>query len=99
MFRRRALILVLAAIAGWPPALSAQTADPPTRTAAIEREQAEKAKSLRPHAKNVVERVLERAEGVLAGGGLRWHPFFESTYPGGGFTIGAGYRHTSARTT
>ena len=23
----------------------------------------------------------------------RWHPFFESAYSGGGFTLGAGYAH------
>ena len=92
MFRCRALPFVLAAIAGWPAASSAQLPDPPTRTAAIEQEQAEKAKSLHPYVPNVAERVLERAGGILAGGGLRWHPFFESAYPGGGFTLGAGYR-------
>ena len=31
------------------------------------------------------------------GGGLRWHPFFESAYSGGGFTLGAGHDHYRQR--
>ena len=36
-----------------------------------------------------------KASWPAAGSG--WHPFFESAYPGGGFTVGAGYRqHVSS---
>jgi hypothetical protein len=90
MFRTTALSLC----AVWLVAGSAagQTAEPTTRTAAIEREQAEKATRLHPHVPDTAEHLLERAERILSGGGLRWHPFFNNAYPGGGFTIGAGYR-------
>ena len=38
------------------------------------------------------ETYIDRAEDLLLTGGLHWHPFFDSAYAGGGFTLGAGYR-------
>lgn len=69
-----------------------QTTQAPTREAAIEEEQAVKAKDLRPYEHNKAEQIFDRLDAVLQGGSLRWHPFFESAYSGGGFTLGLGYR-------
>jgi hypothetical protein len=72
--------------------LAAQTAETGTRAETIERAQAEKATELRPYVPSKAERYLNRAETVLTAGGLSLHPYFESAYAGGGFTLGAGYR-------
>ena len=69
-----------------------QTTQAPTREAAIEEEQAAKAKDLHPYEHNKAEQIFDRLDAVLQGGSLRWHPFFESAYSGGGFTLGLGYR-------
>jgi len=68
------------------------TTQAPTREAAIEEEQAAKAKDLHPYEHNKAEQIFDRLDAVLQGGSLRWHPFFESAYSGGGFTLGLGYR-------
>ena len=84
-----------------PVGAAAQSADaqpaPPSRAAAIEQAQAEKAKALRPYTPNRAEEIFERIEETFLSGGLHWHPFFEGAYAGGGFTLGAGYaRHVSS---
>ena len=63
-----------------------------SRVAVIERAKAEKAAALRPYEPNKVESLVDRAEDIFLSGRLHWHPFFESAYAGGGFTLGAGYR-------
>jgi AAA family ATP:ADP antiporter len=65
----------------------------PTREAAIEQAQAEKAKDLKPYVPGKMEALLNKAEHILVNGVPRWHPYFESAYYGGGFTLGAGYAH------
>jgi len=73
------------------------TAAAATRTAAIEQAQAQKATTLHTFKPGKVEQVLDRVEDVLVTGGLHVHPFFQSAYAGGGFTLGAGYiTHVSA---
>ena len=67
-----------------------QTASAPTRQAAIEQEQAAKVATLRPYEANKAERIFDKADALLLGGALRWHPFFDSAYSGGGFTLGMG---------
>ena len=67
-----------------------QAAPAGTRQAAIEQEQAAKVPNLQPYKPNKVEAYFERFDAVLAGGTPRWHPFFESAYSGGGFTLGVG---------
>src|SRR4029453_17046507 len=37
------------------------------------------------------EKYLDYAEDLLTSGELHWHPFFDSAYSGGGFTLGGGY--------
>jgi len=66
-------------------------AGPPTRTATIEQAQEEKAKTLHPFEPGRVERTLDQVENTLLNGGISFHPFFDSAYSGGGFTLGAGY--------
>jgi hypothetical protein len=84
------LFTVIALISVSTTSAVAQQAEPPTREAAIEQEQAAKAKGLHPYTPSKTEALLNRADDVLVTG-LRFHPFFESAYSGGGFTLGAGY--------
>jgi hypothetical protein len=66
-----------------------------SRTEAIEQAQAEKAKVLAPYTPSTAEYVLDQIEtrawldpNFLHG----FYPTFASIYPGGGFTLGGGYR-------
>jgi hypothetical protein len=68
-----------------------QTAPAPTRQEEIEREQAAKVPELRPYTPTGAERIFQRVDTILEGGTLRWHPFMESAYKGGGFTLGVGH--------
>jgi hypothetical protein len=73
-------------------AAAAQTAaEPRTRATVTEEAQAEKAAHLQPYTPSKAEAYFEYAENLLAAG-LRLHPYFQSAYSGGGFTLGAGYR-------
>jgi hypothetical protein len=73
-----------------PAAGGAQPAPATTREALIEREQAAKVPTLKPYAHGTVERIFDKADAIIEGGTLKWHPFFQSAYSGGGFTLGAG---------
>jgi len=73
-------------------AAHAQQPEPATRQAAIEQEQAERAKTLHPYPVGRAERYAARAERALAGESTRMHLFLESAYSGGGFALGAGYK-------
>ena len=66
--------------------------DVDTRAATLARVKAEKTKASHVYEPNKAEVWLDRAEDLLLNGGLRFHPFFDSAYAGGGFTLGAGYR-------
>ena len=68
-----------------------QASQPATRQAAIEQEQAAKVPTLHPYVSNKGERIFQRLDTLLERGTLRWHPFFESAYSGGGFTLGFGH--------
>ena len=67
---------------------AAQAAQPSTRTSLIEQAQAEKA-ALQPYNRARRKNALDYAENYLLSGQLNWHPFFDSAYSGGGFTLGA----------
>jgi opacity protein-like surface antigen len=69
---------------------STQTTQAPSRQAAIEQEQAQKANATHPYEPDKAERLFEKFDTLILGGQLKWHPFFESAYSGGGFTLGAG---------
>jgi len=78
----------------------AQSAEPETRQATIESAAAEKAKTLEPYEVTMAEKVMKKLEARFAGGMVRWHPFLQNAYRGGGFAAGAGYLfHTSAYNT
>jgi hypothetical protein len=62
-----------------------------TRTGRIATMQAAKATELAPYAPNKAEVWVKKLEEQFLTGALHWHPFFESAYSGGGFTLGAGY--------
>ena len=63
----------------------------PSRQAAIEREQAAKAQTSERYQPNKAEQIFQRLDTVLTGGRPAWHPYFESAYAGGGFTLGVGH--------
>ena len=87
--------LFAAVLAGTATAAHAQEPAPPegaTREAVIEQAQAEKDKSLHPYVPTRAEAIMDKAEDILQQGGLSWHPYFDSAYSGGGFTLGAGYK-------
>jgi len=83
-----AALLGAGLVGGAAPA-GAQPPEPATRTALIERAQAEK--TVAPYQPGAAEKYLNYAEYYLTSGQLHWHPFFDSAYAGGGFTLGAGY--------
>jgi hypothetical protein len=68
-----------------------QAAAPSSRQAAIEQEQAAKVPTLHPYVPSKGEEIFQQVDTVLEGGTLRWHPFFQSAYSGGGFTLGVGH--------
>jgi len=75
---------------------SAQDPQPPTREAAIQQQEAEKAKHLKPYELNKAEKFLNNFEYVLTQGTPSFHPFLSNAYSGGGFALGAGYiKHVS----
>lgn len=79
---------------------AAQDAAPASRAAEIEQSQAAKAATLHPFVPGRVEATLDRVENLLLIGKIRVHPFFDSAYAGGGFTLGAGYlTHVSSYNT
>ena len=77
-----------------------QDSPPGARAAEVEQAQAAKAQALRPYEPGSAERVVGRLEDMFVNGRVHLHPFFESAYAGGGFTLGAGYaQHVSAYNT
>jgi hypothetical protein len=86
-----------AAAEGQAPAPATKVAPPAStqppassRQAEIEQRQAEKSQTLQPYEPNKAEKIFDRLDAVLERGSLRWHPFFDSAYSGGGFTLGLG---------
>ena len=85
---RVAFVIIFAAFAS----ATAMAQTPGTRAEAIAIEKAAKARQLRPAEPSKAEKYVDRLEDMLLGGGLRFRPWFESAYAGGGFTLGAAYR-------
>jgi hypothetical protein len=102
MFRGRRLAACLAAAtllgATGAAAQQPEAVEEGTRAAEIAAEQARKAQDPPPYKENKVEKLLNDIEQSLIGGKASWwHPWFESAYAGGSFTLGAGWaRHVSA---
>jgi hypothetical protein len=81
-----------AAAAQEPPSdAEAAAQESPTRQGAIEREQAAKVPTLHPYEITKTEQAFQRVDTIFEGGVIRWHPFFDSAYAGGGFTLGVGH--------
>jgi len=87
------LIAAVALVIGGVTSVSAQEPETATRAAVIEQEQSEKAKDLQPYVPGKSEALLNKFEAILTGGVPKWHPFLDSAYSGGGFTLGLGYLH------
>jgi len=88
------LLLAMVCAAG---AAAQEPVPPDTRAGVIAQAQTEKAAATRPFEPGRIEAALNRVEELLVTGKIHLHPFFDSAYAGGGFTLGAGYaRHVSA---
>jgi len=73
---------------------------PESREAAIGTAAGEKAKNLQPYEVTMAEKVFKKIEARFTNQTVRWHPYFENAYTGGGFAAGAGYLlHTGAYST
>jgi hypothetical protein len=89
----RAMVMTLMLMTASTRAAMAQTASSApasTREETIAQAQAAKAQTLHPYAAGKSERVFVWLDTQLRGGLAKWHPFFDSAYSGGGFTLGAG---------
>jgi Omp85 superfamily domain len=64
---------------------------PETRQSTIETAAVEKAQSLHPYEVTIPEKLTARIEKHFTNQTIRWHPFLENAYRGGGFAAGAGY--------
>lgn len=91
-YRAFTLLACATALLGPVRTASAQ-AQEPSRIGIIEQAQAEKVKTLHPYPVTTGERIMNKVEDIIVGGGLKWHPFFENAYRGGGFALGVGYMH------
>jgi len=68
-----------------------------TRTGEITKKQEEKAAKSAPYQPSGYEKLMTRIEESYISPPSGVFPYFGSVYPGGGFTLGAGYRHFYAR--
>jgi hypothetical protein len=81
----------------WVAGLAAPANAQETREEEIAKKQAEKAKTAAPYVPNKYEAFMARIESTFASPPSGFLPVFDSIYPGGSFTLGAGYRHFYAR--
>ena len=96
--RRVPFVIVLALLACARVA-EAQSSDDPqpspaqatSRAGLIEQAQDAKAQKLTPAEPGKAEKYVTDLSEIMLSGQLHWHPFWQSAYAGGGFTIGAGY--------
>ena len=65
--------------------------EPQTRQTTIESAAAEKATELYPYEVTTAEKVFTKIENRFNNQTVRWHPYLENAYRGGGFAAGAGY--------
>jgi hypothetical protein len=69
----------------------AQTGTAESRAELIAQQQTQKSAELHPYVPDRAERIVTTLEQKFLGGQIKWHPFFDSAYAGGGFTLGAGW--------
>jgi hypothetical protein len=78
----------------------AQSQEPETRQTTIVNVVDEKAQDLHPYEVTIAEKAFAYLERRFNNEAVRWHPFLENAYRGGGFPVGAGYMfHPSPYTT
>ncbi len=74
--------------------------EPETRQTTIESAAAEKATALHPYDMTTAEKVITSIQNRFTNQTVRWHPYLESAYRGGGFAPGLGYMfHTGPYST
>jgi hypothetical protein len=78
-------------------AFAAGAAAQETRSEEITKKQEEKARQLAPYKPSRFEAVMNRLEENFASPPSGFYPAFGSVYPGGGLTLGVGYRQFYAR--
>jgi hypothetical protein len=83
----RAIVFLIATLASTGMVAAQDT----TREGTIEQEQAAKAKDLHPYVVTKTEEIFHQVDTIFEGGTIRWHPFFDNAYAGGGFTLGVGH--------
>jgi hypothetical protein len=81
--------MMVAALGILPEVVAAQD----TRAGEITKKQEEKAATSQPYKPSGYERVMTNLENSFVSPPSGLFPFFGSVYSGGGFTLGAGYRH------
>jgi hypothetical protein len=101
---RVALSTAIAFVIGAATPALAQTSGPDqdqdARQAVIADAAAEKAKDLKPYEVTTAEKIVSRIERRFTNETIRWHPYLQNAYRGGGFAAGAGYMfHTSSYST
>jgi hypothetical protein len=87
----RVALFAMTAFAAAATVANAQPQEPETRQAVVEQAQREKVDTLHPYEPDAAERVFSKFDDFISRA-PKWHPFFDSAYSGGGFTLGAGYR-------
>src|SRR5512134_1463777 len=87
------VIALVLAFALWTASARAQveTSEPDTRAGRIAAQQQEKAGQLKPYEAPKAEQWVKKIQQAFQLGAVKWHPFFDSAYAGGGFTLGAGH--------
>ena len=65
--------------------------EPQTRQTTIVSAAAEKAKDLHPYVVTTAEKVISRIGRRFSNQTIRFHPYLQNAYYGGGFAVGAGY--------
>ena len=85
----RVPLLIAFLVMSVPAMVSAQE----TRAGTIADEQARKAKALAPRDPPFAEKLVLAAHKLMVLQPAGVYPYFDSVYSGGGFTLGAGYRH------
>lgn len=91
------VFVICACLFGTAGPAAAPAAAQDTRAEEIARKQAEKAESLTTYQPTRFERVMNRLEENFASPPSGFYPAFGSVYPGGGLTLGVGYRQFYAR--
>src|SRR5215203_259637 len=94
LFRRVAAVSLVMSLSSIP--AGAQDADTTSRQAIVADTQAAKVPTLQPYTPSSFERVITNVQNTVLIDVTKWHPFFQNSYSGGGFSPGIGYGGSSA---